>query len=82
MNDRDAEDMRKGFQIASSNARGIHSVDPTGKPETELAEQYRIKAEDVENAGFHRFSITLRDLADSYEREAERNIIEEMWGEI
>ena len=29
-----------------------HWVDPTGKPEQELAEQYRQKAEDIENAGY------------------------------
>ncbi|HIJ06382.1 hypothetical protein, partial [Methanocalculus sp.] len=77
MNDRDAEDMRKGFQIATYSARGAHWVDPTGKPEKKLAKDYRQKAEAVENAGFHRFAITLRGLADGYEREAETIIIEE-----
>ena len=51
-------------------------VDPTGKPEKELAEKFRSKAEEIENAGFQRFSVTLRDLADSYDREAELNIAE------
>ncbi len=77
LNSRDAEDIRKGFQIATYNARGAHWVDPTGKPEKELAGNYRQKAEAVENAGFHRFAITLRGLADGYEREAETIIIEE-----
>lgn len=82
MNDRDAENMRKGFWIGINNARGVHCVDPTGKPEKELAKDYRQKAEDVENAGFHRFAITLRRLADGYEREAESIIIEDQWEEM
>lgn len=76
LNDRDAEDMRSGFRTGTYNSRGVHWVDPTGKPEKELAEQFRRKAEDVENAGFQRFAVTLRDLAESYEREAERIINE------
>ncbi len=48
-----------------------HWVDPTGKPERELANQFRAKAEEVENAGFQRFAVTLRVLADSYDHEAE-----------
>jgi len=76
LNDRDADDMRHGFMTRTYNSRGAHWVDPTGKPEQELAEQFRRKAEDVENAGFHRFAATLRDLAESYDREAERIINE------
>jgi hypothetical protein len=76
LNDRDAEDMRDGFRTGTHNSRGFHWVDPTGKPENELAEQFRRKAEDVENAGFQRFAVTLRGLAESYEREAERVINE------
>jgi hypothetical protein len=74
LNDREADDMRAGFRTGTYNARGAHWVDPTGKPERELAEQFRSKAEDIENAGFQRFAVTLRSLADDYEREAERII--------
>ena len=74
LNTNDTERMRKGFCLGIYNSRGVHKVDPTGKPERELAEQYRQKAEDVENAGYHRFAVTLRELAKGYEREAERNI--------
>jgi len=74
LNEREADDMRVGFSTATYNSRGVHVVDPTGKPERELAEQFRRKAEDVENAGFYRFAATLRDLAESYDREAERII--------
>ncbi len=71
LNDRDAEDMRDGFRTGTYNSRGVHWVDPTGKPEKKLAEQFRRKAENVENAGFQRFAVTLRDVAERYEREAE-----------
>ncbi len=76
LNAKDAEMMRDSFRLGIYNSRGMHmhEVDPTGKPERELAEQYRQKAEAVENAGYHRFAGTLRKLAEDYEREAERNI--------
>jgi hypothetical protein len=76
LNDRDAENMRDGFRTGIYNSRGFHWVDPTGKPEREMAEQFRQKAEDVENAGFQRLAVMLRGLADSYDREAERIIAE------
>ncbi len=74
LNARDAEDMRKGFETGTFNSRSFHSVDSTGKPERELAEQYRHKTRAVENAGYHRLAVSLRQLADSYNREAERII--------
>jgi hypothetical protein len=72
LNARDTEDMRKGFHTGIHNSRGAHFVDPTGKPELELAEQYRQKAEQVENAGYQRFAATLRSLSETYKREAQR----------
>lgn len=72
LNARDAEDMRRGFHTGICNSRGAHWVDPTGKPEQDLAEQYQKKAEAVENAGYQRFAQTLRELSSSYLREAER----------
>ncbi|MFZ3060416.1 MAG: hypothetical protein WA102_11865 [Candidatus Methanoperedens sp.] len=72
LNDKNSEEMRNGFSIAIFNSRGAHIVDPTGKPERELAEQYRQKAEEVENAGYQRFAATLRGLAEEYERDADR----------
>jgi len=71
--------MRNGFYIGILNSRGAHAVDPTGKPEKELAAKYRQQAEEVENARYYRFANTLKSLADSYEHEAER-IIEEHRG--
>jgi len=74
LNDREANDMRSGFRTGTYNIRGAHWIDPTGKPERELAEQFRSKAEEIENAGFQRFAVTLRGLADDYAREAGRII--------
>jgi len=72
LNAKDAEDMRSGFRSEAFNSRGVHWVDPTGKPERELAEHYRQKADEVENAGYQRFAATLRSLSESYDRDADR----------
>lgn len=72
LNAEDAEEMRVGFRIELFYSRGVHYVDPTGKPERELAAKYRKQAEEVEAAGYHRLASTLRELAEEYDREAER----------
>ena len=74
LNSRDMEEMRKGFHIGFYNSRGVHSIDPSGKDEKELATQFRQKADKVENAGFQRLAISLRDLAKSYDLQAEHVI--------
>ncbi len=71
LNAKDAEDMRNGFRTELYNSRGAHWVDPTGAPERELATKYRAQAEAVEHAGYHRLATTLREVAASYEREAD-----------
>jgi hypothetical protein len=73
---KDADKMRNGFSTAVSNYRGVHMIDPTGKPERELAEQYRRNANEVENAGYQRFAVTLRSLSESYDRDADRIVAE------
>lgn len=80
LNDKDAQKMRIGFRTGIFNLRGMHWVDPTGKPEKELAEEYRKKAEEVENAGYQRLAVTLKGLAESYELDAKR-IVDEHRGE-
>lgn len=72
LNNRDADKMRNGFSTGLYNSRGVHSFDPTGRAERKLAEQFRIKSESVENAGFHRLAATLKSLAESYDRDSER----------
>ena len=76
LNAKDADKIRDGFSIGIHNSRGVQYVDPTGKPERELAKKYRQQAEDIENAGYHRLAVTLRNLAKSYDRDAERIIKE------
>lgn len=74
LNSEDLKDMRDGFRTAFFNSRGVHTVDPTGTPEKELANYYKQKASDVEFKGYFRLAVTLRDLAESYDRDSERII--------
>lgn len=76
LNRKDTDEIRSGYRTEVFNSRGFHMVDPTGKPEFELAEIYRKRADETENNGYQRFAITLRQIAESYENEA-RRIIEE-----
>jgi len=71
LNAKDGENIRIGFRTQLYNSRGAHFVDPTGKPEKELAGKYRAQAESVDNAGYPRLAATLREMAEEYEREAE-----------
>ena len=72
LNARDASEIRDGFRTELFNSRGVHWVDPEGKPEKELAAKYKEQADAVEEAGFQRLATTLRELAASYERQARR----------
>ncbi len=76
LNDRNAGEMRHGYATGVLNSRCVYWVDPTGEPEKELAEQYRQKAESVENAGHSRFAATLKGMAAFYDRDAERITVE------
>ena len=77
LNEKSAARMREGYRSGVLNSRGAHFVDPTGKPERELAKQYRQRAEDVENAGYQRFATTCKSVAEFYDCEAERIISEQ-----
>ena len=72
LNAKDAEEMRRGFHTGVFNSRGVVTVVSSGAPEDELAAKYNTKADEVEAAGYHRFAVTMRSLADTYAREAER----------
>jgi hypothetical protein len=76
LNSRDANEIRNGFATAIFNSRGVHLVDPSGKPELELLAKYGKQAEEAENAGYQRLAVTMRGLADFYAREAKRIIDE------
>jgi hypothetical protein len=71
LNSKDATKMRNGFGTGLYTSRGVHYVDPTGQAERELAERFRVQAEEVEARGYHRLASSLRELAVSYDREAE-----------
>ncbi len=68
------EDMRRGFSMGIYNQRGASWVDPEGKPEYKLANEYNELASKSEELGYSRFAETLREIADSYTKEAEFNI--------
>lgn len=72
LNRKDTDEIRSGYRTEVFNSRGFHMVDPTGKPEFELAEIYRKRADETENDGYQRFAVTLRQIAESYEDEARR----------
>ena len=72
LNQRDTEKMRRNFMIALMNQRGVYSFSH-GVQERELARGYREKAEELELSGFVRFAATMRELADQYDEDAERD---------
>jgi hypothetical protein len=69
--------IRSGFTNEVYNSRGVYSVDPTGAPEKQLANIWKIRSEQVQKLGYVQFSESLKRLAEIYEREAERNSKEE-----
>jgi hypothetical protein len=71
LNAKDAKDLRSGFTCELLNRRGayFHSA---GKEELELGASFREMAEALEQHGFHRVSAAVRQIAEGYERDAER----------
>ena len=66
-------DVRVGFRLAIFNNRGVHTF-TYGNEERKLAEEYRSHAERYDLAKFTRIATVFRNLADTYERDAEREI--------
>lgn len=73
LNAKDAGDLRRGYEIAIFNSRGVYFPDAEGRAEREFANIYRGKADEVELAGYHRLADTFREVAESYDRQAEQN---------
>ncbi|MFA5094073.1 MAG: hypothetical protein WC512_02385, partial [Candidatus Omnitrophota bacterium] len=71
LNNKDADRMRSGFTMELFNMRGVHGFS-AGKEEREIAARNREKAEALEHQGYHRFATAIREFAESYEREADR----------
>ena len=71
LNELDHEEMRRGLTLECLNSRGVHGF-TLGREEREIATDYQTKAEEFELAGYPRLAVSLRELAESYERDAER----------
>ena len=72
LNKKENEFLRRGYSSECINSRGVHTVDPSAKPEKELAEKYIQQAQSAESEGFVRLSFVLKEIAVSYEEEANR----------
>ena len=72
LNKKENEFLRRGYSSECINSRGVHTVDPSAKPEKELAEKYTKQAQNAESEGFVRLSCILKEIAVSYEEEAKR----------
>ena len=73
---KDAKDIRIGYALEIYNSRGVHTIDPEGKPELALSEKWKKRAEVAASEGYPRFGAKLREVSESYVREAQRNIDE------
>lgn len=71
LNERDATEMRRGFTLELFNSRGVHAW-TAGEEELSIARHYRDKADVAELRGYPRLADAMRQLADSYERDTER----------
>jgi hypothetical protein len=71
LNFRDTGDMRSGFTTQLFNDRGVHGF-THGDEERKLASDNRAKAEDLDSKGYTRFAAAMREFAEQYERQAER----------
>ncbi|MCY4354379.1 MAG: hypothetical protein OXC09_06275 [Truepera sp.] len=78
LNGRDVETMRSGFTRELFNRRGAHWF-TAGREELELAQCNRNKAEALEAKGFVRLAAAMRELANDYERDAEREANRELY---
>ena len=70
----DSVSMRSGYNMGIRNARGIHEVDETGKAEASLRDKWQNRADEIEPLGFINLTTSLRELAETYERERMRII--------
>ncbi len=71
LNAKDAQKMRNGFQTAVIASRGVYNC-TGGEDERNLAQKYRMRAEETDARKFHRLAETFRDISAFYEQEAER----------
>lgn len=74
LDDKESKKAREDFADAVYESRGVHTIDPDGKPEIRLAQLYKDRADEISLQGFARFANTLETIADTYKQEAENNI--------
>ena len=74
LNSIENDELRRGYYLGIINQRGVHWIDPEGKPELELAEDYENRANIAESRGYSRYADILRG-ADEFKREARRNAL-------
>ena len=72
LNSEDAQALRDGLKYGFRSSRGAGFLDPSGKPEKDLAGKYGQMAEDAENAGYQRLAADIREMSDYYEGDSER----------
>ncbi|WP_322533131.1 hypothetical protein [Vibrio parahaemolyticus] len=77
LNRRELGCVRDSFKMEAYNSRGVYFVDPEGKPEIALSEEYHSKSESMELLGYQRFARTLREISERYSLEAKRLINKE-----
>lgn len=77
LNKQQNEEMRHGYILGIENQRGAHWVDPEGKPERKLAEQFAQYATRAEELGFSRVAEMFVKVSQDYIREAEENVMEQ-----
>ena len=75
LNSIENDELRRGYYWGIINQRGVHWIDPEGKPELELAEDYENRANIAESRGYSRYADILRSVADEFKREARRNAL-------
>ncbi|MDF0675658.1 MAG: hypothetical protein P0120_15160 [Nitrospira sp.] len=71
LDSRDAPEMRRALTTGLFNKRGVYGFSH-GEEEKQIAEDYRQKAKALSDNGFQRVADTIRGLAETYERDAER----------
>ena len=68
---KDHDHIRRGFSTAVFNSRGTFTY-TAGTAEMELADYWKMRAEEAENKSFSRLGDTVRKLSESYRFDAER----------
>ena len=72
LNEKHNLEMRKAFGSSLITSRGPYWVDQTGEADLKLSDDFFRKADAIENEGFARLAIEIRDVAIYYKREGER----------